>query len=70
MPKLPNCTGTVMKSLLSRILHDESAATAIEYGLLVGLVGIAITFGLRNVTNSIFNMYHIVDNHTTAALSR
>ncbi|WP_169799533.1 Flp family type IVb pilin [Novosphingobium lentum] len=59
-----------MKSLMSRILRDRSAATAIEYGLLVGLLGIAMTFGLRNITNSIYNMYHTVDNHTTAALAR
>lgn len=31
-----------MKSLFARFVKDESGATAIEYGLLAGLVSVAI----------------------------
>ncbi len=31
-----------MKNLLSRFAKDESGATAIEYGLIAALVGVAI----------------------------
>jgi pilus assembly protein Flp/PilA len=31
-----------VKSLLSRLLADESGATAIEYGLIVALIGVVI----------------------------
>jgi pilus assembly protein Flp/PilA len=31
-----------MKSLVSRFLKDESGATAIEYGLIAGLVSVVI----------------------------
>jgi pilus assembly protein Flp/PilA len=31
-----------MKSILSRFLKDESAATAVEYGLIAGLIGVVI----------------------------
>ena len=35
-----------MKSLVSRFVKDESGATAIEYGLIAGLVSIVIIAGL------------------------
>jgi pilus assembly protein Flp/PilA len=31
-----------VKSFLSRLLADESGATAIEYGLIVALIGVVI----------------------------
>jgi pilus assembly protein Flp/PilA len=34
-----------MQTLLSRFMKDESGATAIEYGLIASLVGVAIIVG-------------------------
>ncbi|MEC3767570.1 MULTISPECIES: Flp family type IVb pilin [Cupriavidus] len=34
-----------MKRLIARFIKDERGATAIEYGLIVGLVALAITVG-------------------------
>jgi pilus assembly protein Flp/PilA len=34
-----------MQYLVSRFLKDESGATAIEYGLIASLVGVAIILG-------------------------
>jgi pilus assembly protein Flp/PilA len=34
-----------MKTLFARFAKDESGATAIEYGLLAVLIGIALIFG-------------------------
>lgn len=31
-----------MKNLFSRFMNDESGATAIEYGLIAGLIGVVI----------------------------
>ena len=31
-----------MKSLFSRFVNDENGATAIEYGLIAGLIGVVI----------------------------
>ena len=36
-----------MKSLVSRFVKDESGATAIEYGLIAGLVSVVIITGLN-----------------------
>jgi pilus assembly protein Flp/PilA len=38
-----------MKSILSRFLKDETAATAVEYGLIAGLIGVVIIGALTTV---------------------
>jgi pilus assembly protein Flp/PilA len=37
--------GTTMKTLMNRFAKDESGATAIEYGLIATLIGVAIIAG-------------------------
>jgi pilus assembly protein Flp/PilA len=38
-----------MKSLLVRFAADENAATAIEYGLILGLIALVIISGTRTL---------------------
>ncbi len=44
---------TAMGSVLHRFLHDESAATAIEYGLLASLIAVAIIAGATALGTSL-----------------
>ena len=47
-----------MKTFFARFAQDESGATAIEYGLIAALIGVAIVGGARAIgTNlgSVFN---------------
>jgi pilus assembly protein Flp/PilA len=44
MPGISAVTG-----LLRRFLHDESAATAIEYGLIAALIAVVIITGVKAV---------------------
>jgi pilus assembly protein Flp/PilA len=47
-----------MKNLFKRFSKDESGATAIEYGLIASLIGVAIILGattLGSKLNSTFN---------------
>lgn len=47
-----------MPALFSRLLKDESGATAIEYGLIAALISVALIAGagaLGNSLNSQFN---------------
>jgi pilus assembly protein Flp/PilA len=47
-----------MSSLISRLLKDESGATAIEYGLIAALISVALIAGataLGTSLNSQFN---------------
>ena len=49
-----------MKTYLRRImafLNDEEGASAIEYGLLVGLIALAIVAGATLLGTSISNMF-------------
>lgn len=43
----------MMKRQIYRFFRDESAATAIEYGLIAGLVSLAIFVGVGNFANSL-----------------
>lgn len=36
-----------MKNVFARFVKDESGATAIEYGLIASLIGVAIIAGVR-----------------------
>jgi pilus assembly protein Flp/PilA len=47
-----------MKNLFARFAKDESGATAIEYGLIATLIGVAIILGasaLGTKLNQVFN---------------
>jgi len=47
-----------MTTILTRFLHDDSGATAIEYGLIAAIVGVGIIVGLgalRDGLNNLFN---------------
>lgn len=55
---------TEMKTLLLKIFRNHSGATAVEYGLLISLIGLAATFGMKNFTEALYNLYVIVDKNT------
>ncbi|ESZ40041.1 MULTISPECIES: Flp family type IVb pilin [unclassified Mesorhizobium] len=42
-----------MKPLLRRFLQDETGATAVEYGLIVAVLSLAIVGGIGKVTTAI-----------------
>ena len=42
-----------MQKLVSRFIKDESGATAIEYGLIAALIGVAIIFGAQALGTSL-----------------
>ncbi|MBC7477915.1 MAG: Flp family type IVb pilin [Pseudorhodobacter sp.] len=52
-----------MKNLISRFKNDESGATAIEYGLIAGLVSVVIVTALVLLGP---NLLHVFESITTA----
>ena len=46
-----------MTSEFRRFLNDESAATAVEYSLIVAVLSLAIVGGLSQVTNSLTYLF-------------
>ena len=48
-------------TMIRRFLRDDTGATAVEYGLLVGLIAVAIMGGLVAVATSINQKFTTVE---------
>ena len=51
----------VMRKIMRRILRDNKAATAIEYGLIVSLIVIAILGALNSFAGQAGGMFNLVE---------
>ena len=51
-----------LNKLLKAILEDRSGATAVEYGLIVALIVIAMVSALNTFANETINMWSRVSN--------
>jgi len=49
-----------MKSLFARFVKDESGATAIEYGLIAGIVGVGIAGALPGLRDAIVGTFNAI----------
>ncbi len=52
-----------MKSLLSRFAADRSGATAIEYGLIAGLIAVVIIAAVSTVGSNLSNKFMTIANN-------
>lgn len=50
-----------MKSFLKLIL-DETGATAVEYGLIAGIISVAIIAGFGALSNNVENVLNTINN--------
>jgi pilus assembly protein Flp/PilA len=55
-------------SFFKRLLRDTRGATAIEYGLIVALVVIAILISLRSVANENSGLWAVVTSNVVASM--
>jgi pilus assembly protein Flp/PilA len=55
-------------NLLKAILEDSSGATAIEYGLIVSLIVIALIASLNTFANETISMWGRVESAMTSAV--
>lgn len=49
--------GIKMTNLIQRFWNDEEGATAIEYGLIAGLIAIALVVAMTALQGGITNLY-------------
>ena len=49
-----------MKNLVSRFVRDESGATAIEYGLIAGLIAVVIIGAIIKVGKNLSTKFNII----------
>jgi pilus assembly protein Flp/PilA len=54
-----------MNNLLRRFLQCESGATAIEYGLIASLIGVAIIVGAAALGTSLNSLFNSVSSSVT-----
>jgi pilus assembly protein Flp/PilA len=50
----------VIAQFLTRLIHDESGATAIEYGLIAALIAVAIITAATSVGTSLSGTFNTV----------
>ena len=58
-----------MKNLVSRFVKDESGATAIEYGLIATLIGVAIIAGATALGGALDDTFQGIADDTFAAVA-
>jgi pilus assembly protein Flp/PilA len=68
----PDLKGNHMKNLITRFQNDESGATAIEYGLIAGLVSVVIIAAITLVGSELVVVFDKIQialpgNSTAAA---
>ena len=56
----------VSASIQSRLVRDEEGATAVEYGLIVGLIAIVIIVGVGFLGTTLNGMFNDVANELPA----
>ena len=56
-----------MKTFVLRFMNDQSGATAIEYGLIAGLLGIVLVTGATALGGALNNKLTSMSNSVTAA---
>jgi len=57
----------MMHNQLRRFAQDESAATAIEYGLIAALIAVAIITALNTLSGNLKNTFNYVGNQLSTA---
>ena len=57
----------MMKTLFVRFLKDESGVTAIEYGLIAGLISIVIILSVTAIGTSLQGVFQNIANALAAA---
>lgn len=59
-----------MWMIARKVLDDQSAATAIEYGMLIALIAMALVFSMGTVANELGDIYVLVQNKTSNAAKK
>ena len=52
-----------MKSLIAKFVRDEDGATAIEYGLIAALIGVAVIATVRALGGELSNTFSEVESN-------
>jgi pilus assembly protein Flp/PilA len=56
-----------MWDFVRKPLVDKTGATAVEYGLLIGVIAMTMFFGMNAFVNSLFLLYEAIDTNVKHA---
>ncbi len=59
-----------MQSVVRRLLHNTEGATAVEYGLLVGIIALSLIAGFQAFTDEMVSVYTIINGQTANAAAK
>ena len=51
-----------MSAILSRFVRDDSGATAIEYGLIAGLIAVVVVTAITTIGTKLTNTFNNIAN--------
>ncbi len=60
----------MLSTFMKKIVDDQSGATAVEYGLIIALLVVAMIAALQGVATSTIGMWARVEATSAAALSK
>ncbi|MGH6644143.1 Flp family type IVb pilin [Hypericibacter sp.] len=60
----------MLKTTIQNFIHDESGATAIEYGLIAALVSVAAIVALQTLGGSLNSIFSVVSSNLASAASK
>jgi len=60
----------MVKAQLKKIVADTSGATAVEYGLIVTLIVLAMVGALQGVATTAITMWNDLEKRTTEAVTK
>ena len=58
------------RQFIRRFIRSESGVTAIEYGLLAGLIAVAIIVGVTDVSTAVVAIYELISTTVINAVNR
>lgn len=59
-----------MKRILARIIRDDAGATAVEYGLILALIFLAMVGAVGTFSNQVINTWDTVTETSQDAIDR
>ncbi len=57
-----------MRLLFDRFVQDQSGATAIEYGLIAGMITVAVILAMTTMGESLVNLFGSVEDRAGSAI--
>lgn len=59
-----------MRGLISKLLRDSSGATAVEYGLILAMVFLAMVGAVQGVGNETIGLWNTISTTSQAAIDQ